>query len=47
MTTLSKREMLLAPALAATSTVTTAASEKKMTLAMHQNTLKQVFKSRP
>ena len=31
--------MLLAPvALAATSAVTTAASEKKMTLAMHQNT---------
>jgi sugar phosphate isomerase/epimerase len=39
MTTLSRREMLLAPvALAATSAVTTAASEKKMTLAMHQNT---------
>jgi hypothetical protein len=39
MTTLSRREMFLAPvALAATSTVTTAASEKKMTLAMHQNT---------
>jgi hypothetical protein len=38
MTTLSRRETLLAPvALAATSTVTTAASEKKMTLAMHQN----------
>ncbi len=39
MTILSRRTMLLAPvALAATSTVTTAASEKKMTLAMHQNT---------
>jgi 2-keto-myo-inositol isomerase len=39
MTTLSRREMLLAPvALAATSTVTTSASEKKMTVAMHQNT---------
>ena len=39
MTTLSRRETLLAPvALAATSAVTTAAAEKKMTLAMHQNT---------
>src|SRR5262252_61578 len=39
MTTLSRRGMLLAPvALAATSAVTTAANEKKMTLAMHQNT---------
>jgi 2-keto-myo-inositol isomerase len=39
MTTLSRREMFLAPvALAATSAVTTAAVEKKMTLAMHQNT---------
>src|SRR5260370_17860451 len=39
MSTLSRREMLLAPvALAATSAVTTAASEKKMTLAIHQNT---------
>jgi 2-keto-myo-inositol isomerase len=39
MTTLSRREMLVAPvALAATSTVTTGASEKKMTIAMHQNT---------
>ena len=38
MTTLSRREILLAPvALAATSAVTTAA-EKKMTLAIHQNT---------
>src|SRR5258708_39117280 len=37
MSTLSRREMLLAPvALAANSAVTTAASEKKMTLAMHQ-----------
>jgi 2-keto-myo-inositol isomerase len=39
MTTLSRRETLLAPvALAATNAVTTAAAEKKMTLAMHQNT---------
>src|SRR5258707_12294881 len=39
MSTLSRREMLLAPvALAATSAVTTAASEKKLTLAMYQNT---------
>jgi len=39
MTTLSRRGMLLAPvALAATSAVATAANEKKMTLAMHQNT---------
>jgi hypothetical protein len=39
MTTLSRRETLLAPvALAATSAMTTAAAEKKMTLAMHQNT---------
>src|SRR6202162_6466297 len=39
MTKLSRREMVLAPvALAATSAVTTAASEMKMTLAMHQNT---------
>jgi len=39
MTTLSRREMLLAPvALAAASAVTNAADEKKMTLAMHQNT---------
>jgi 2-keto-myo-inositol isomerase len=39
MTTLSRRETLLAPvALAATSAVTAAAAEKKMTLAMHQNT---------
>jgi 2-keto-myo-inositol isomerase len=39
MTILSRRGMLLAPvALAATSAVTTAANEKKMTLAMHQNT---------
>jgi 2-keto-myo-inositol isomerase len=39
MTTLSRRKILLAPvALAATSTGTIAASEKKMTLAMHQNT---------
>ena len=39
MTTLSRREMLLTPvALAAASTVTAAAVEKKMTLAMHQNT---------
>jgi sugar phosphate isomerase/epimerase len=39
MTTLSRREILLAPvALAATSAGTTDASEKKMTLAMHQNT---------
>jgi sugar phosphate isomerase/epimerase len=39
MTTLSRRETLLAPvALAATSSVTVAAAEKKMTLAMHQNT---------
>ena len=39
MTTLSRRETLLAPmALAATSAVTIAADEKKMTLAIHQNT---------
>jgi sugar phosphate isomerase/epimerase len=39
MTALSRREMLLAPAaLAATNAVATAANEKKMTLAMHQNT---------
>src|ERR1700693_1926377 len=39
MTKLSRREMVLAPvALAAASAVTTAASEMKMTLAMHQNT---------
>jgi sugar phosphate isomerase/epimerase len=39
MTTLSRRETLLAPvALAATTAVTVAATEKKMTLAMHQNT---------
>jgi hypothetical protein len=39
MTRLSRRETLLAPvALAATSAVTTAAAEKKMTFAMHQNT---------
>src|ERR1700751_2296619 len=39
MTTLSRREMFLAPvALAAPSAVATAAGEKKMTLAMHQNT---------
>ena len=40
MTTLSRREVLLTPvALAATSAVSSAAgSEKKMTLAMHQNT---------
>jgi 2-keto-myo-inositol isomerase len=39
MTALSRRDMLLAPvALAATSAVATAAGEKKMTLAMHQNT---------
>jgi 2-keto-myo-inositol isomerase len=39
MTTLSRRETLLAPvALAATNAVPTAAAEKKMTLAMHQNT---------
>jgi hypothetical protein len=39
MTALSRREMLLTPvALAATSAVTAAASENKMTLAMHQNT---------
>ena len=38
MTTLSRREILLAPvALAPTSAVATAA-EKKMTLAIHQNT---------
>jgi len=39
MTTLSRREMLLAPvALAGASAGTTTASEMKMTLAMHQNT---------
>jgi sugar phosphate isomerase/epimerase len=39
MSALSRREMLVAPvAFAATSAVTTAASEKKMALAMHQNT---------
>ena len=39
MTTLSRREMLLTPvALAAASAVSAAAVEKKMTLAMHQNT---------
>ncbi len=39
MTTLSRREMLLTPvALAATSAVSAAAGEKKMTLAIHQNT---------
>lgn len=39
MTTLSRREMLLAPvALAATSAVSAAVGEKKMTLALHQNT---------
>src|SRR6202166_483441 len=39
MTTLSRREMLLTPvALAATSALSAAVGEKKMTLAMHQNT---------
>ncbi len=39
MTTLSRREVLLAPvALAATSAVSAVAAEKKMTLAIHQNT---------
>jgi len=39
MTTLSRREMLLTPvALAATSAVAAAVGEKKMTLAIHQNT---------
>jgi 2-keto-myo-inositol isomerase len=39
MTTLSRREMLATPvALAAASAVSAAAAEKKMTLAMHQNT---------
>jgi sugar phosphate isomerase/epimerase len=39
MTTLSRREMLLTPvALAATSALSAADGEKKMTLAMHQNT---------
>lgn len=39
MTTLSRREMLLAPvALAATSAASAAVGEKKMTLALHQNT---------
>jgi 2-keto-myo-inositol isomerase len=39
MTTLSRREMLLTPvALAATSALSAASGEKKMTLAMHQNT---------
>jgi sugar phosphate isomerase/epimerase len=39
MTTLSRREMLLTPvALAATSAVSAVAAEKKMTLAIHQNT---------
>src|ERR1700686_3627459 len=39
MTTLSRREMLLTPvALAATSAVSAAAAQKKMTLAIHQNT---------
>ena len=39
MTTLSRREMLLTPvALAATSAMPAASGEKKMTLAMHQNT---------
>ena len=39
MTTLSRREVLLTPvALAATSAVSAAAGEKKMTLAIHQNT---------
>src|SRR3984885_15397149 len=39
MTTLSRREIFLAPvALAASSAVTTAATDTKMTLAMHQNT---------
>ncbi|HXP81982.1 MAG TPA: sugar phosphate isomerase/epimerase [Verrucomicrobiae bacterium] len=39
MTTLSRREMLLSPvALAATSALSAAGGEKKMTLAMHQNT---------
>src|ERR1700692_1750884 len=39
MTTLSRREMLLTPvALAATSAVSAVAAQKKMTLAIHQNT---------
>src|SRR6516225_9953082 len=39
MSTFSRREMLAGPAvLAATNAVATAANEKKMTLAMHQNT---------
>src|SRR5450759_4473654 len=39
MTTLSRREMLLTPAaLAAASAVSAATGEKKMTLALHQNT---------
>jgi sugar phosphate isomerase/epimerase len=39
MTTFSRREMLAAPVvLAATTAVATAATDKKMTLAMHQNT---------
>ena len=39
MSTFSRREMLAAPAvLAATTAVATAATDKKMTLAMHQNT---------
>jgi sugar phosphate isomerase/epimerase len=39
MTTLSRREMLMAPvALAATSTLSAASGDKKMTLAIHQNT---------
>jgi hypothetical protein len=39
MTTFSRREMFAAPVvLAATTAVATAATDKKMTLAMHQNT---------
>src|ERR1700741_2647727 len=39
MTTLSRREMLLGPvAVAGTTAVSAASREKKMTLAMHQNT---------
>jgi hypothetical protein len=39
MNTFSRREMLAAPAvLAATTAAATAATDKKMTLAMHQNT---------
>jgi sugar phosphate isomerase/epimerase len=38
MTTLSRREMLLAPVALAATSVVNAASTKKMTLAMHQNT---------